>query len=307
MIKTIEYDQKRYDRLRATCFIAVVGSETEITDCRDSVNNLRLRYGDSQPAFFRGTKGYESRQAAIEKFLATNHGCILLLDQDETFPPDTLEQLRSHGLPFVSGLYMRRQFKPIAPVWAEPNEENIFPMKPWLQNPEPGKLYELGASGWGCVLIHREVFDAVKPLLKGEPYVIEDDMDVYPYDLDRVMAAINTLDKESNKNVPDMVKVFTASQILKDEIKPLRGVKDVVGSDIRFPYFARLAGYPLYGDPSVRCGHMINYPLTPDDYAELHKYQPEVVRELNERVAKMHEEDRARRKQLEEINLEAVR
>ena len=53
-----------------------------------------------------------------------------------------------------------------------------------------------------------------------------------------------------------------------EELIPLRGVKDeIVGSDIRYPFYARAAGYQLYGDPDVRPQHMVSYPLTCDDYA----------------------------------------
>jgi hypothetical protein len=53
---------------------------------------------------------------------------------------------------------------------------------------------------------------------------------------------------------------------LKEEIRPLRAVKDIVGSDIRFPFYARLAGFDLHGDSAVLCEHMLNYPLNPNDY-----------------------------------------
>lgn len=297
-----EYDKQKNERRRATCFIAVVGSEIEVGDCRDSIEKIRLRSGDSSPVYFRGTKGYEARQSAIEKFRASNHGCILLLDQDQVFPADTLERLRSHGLPFVSGLYMRRMYQPIAPVWAERPVDDFFPMKPWLDNPEQGKLYELGASGWGCILIHREVFDAVEPLLKGEPFVIEDDMDIHPYNLDNVMKAINEIDYQV-KGEFDKDIVTKAITMLKQEIRPLRGLKDCVGSDIRFPYFAHLAGYPLIGDPSVRCGHMLNYPLSPDDYDMNHEKQTEVKSGLDKQVNELRQAIEKRRQELATIRL----
>ena len=47
----------------------------------------------------------------------------------------------------------------------------------------------------------------------------------------------------------------------------LRGAKtDSIGSDIRFPFFAREAGYTLMGDPDVRPQHMLNYPLAVEDH-----------------------------------------
>lgn len=234
-------------------YVGVVGPETEYGACRDSINKIILRTGDAGPVFVRGTKGYESRQYHVNQFKAGAWDFILLLDHDQVFPPTTLEQLREHRLPFVSGYYLRRSTNPIHPVWYEYPKKPSFPMRPMSTDPQPGRLHKLGASGWGCILIHRSVFEAVAPLLKGEPEIIEDDMDVYPYDLKRIMKALDDGDIAT----------------LREEIRPLRWVKDSVGSDLRFPFFARLAGIDLYGDPDVRTPHMLNYPLSPDDYTDL--------------------------------------
>jgi hypothetical protein len=184
------------------------------------------------------------------------------MDHDQIFPADALERLRAHNLPYVSGYYLRRRFNPILPVWYEYGETNTFPMRPWTSEPERGQLHRLGASGWGCLLVHRQVIEAVKPLLKGEPEIIEDDMDLWPMDLERVMNAICQIEGSSTWST---VKHY--ARILRQEIRPLRAKKDIVGSDLRFPFFAREAGFTLYGDPDVRCGHVTHYPLCPDDFS----------------------------------------
>lgn len=84
-------------------------------------------------------------------------------------------------------------------------------------------------------------------------------MDLWPYDLARLSQVIGLL------NSPEP-KIAEAVTILREELRPLRGMKDIVGSDIRYPFFAREAGYTLYGDSGVRCKHMLNYPLDPDDF-----------------------------------------
>ena len=193
---------------------------------------------------------------------------MLILDGDMIFPKDTLEKLRSRDLPFLSGTYLRRTYAPPAPVWFE--DGNTFPYRPWTKPFEEGKLYKVGASGWGCIYIKREVVEAVKPFLKGEQFVLEDDMDVYPYDLARVMLAIDTLENLSSKDVPAKA-LADYVRILREEIRPLRGVKDMIGSDLRFPFFAKLAGYDLYLDTSVLCGHMLNYKLQPTDFITMPK------------------------------------
>lgn len=266
--------QKIYE---GTVYTGVVGPETENGVCRDSIHNIKRREGDLLPRFIRATKGYEAREMHINAFLnETDCAFILLLDHDQTFPPDTLEKLRSHKLPYVSGYYMRRRYNPIAPVWFKDNPDNVWPFEPFTDDPERGKLHKLGASGWGCVLIHRDVFTDMKPILKGEPYVIEDDMDVWPYDLGGIRRSIDKLQFIMNEVMErqgfidsDVNKITDCIWELNNETQPLRGTKDPVGSDIRFPFFAKQAGYTLYGDPDVRCGHMLNYPLSPDDYSSI--------------------------------------
>ena len=233
---------KRYE---GTVYIGVVGPDDIPVQAALSIVNIRRQDGDRIPQFRMGTKGFEVRQQHIDFFMdETEHDFILLLDHDMIFEPDTLERLRSHGEPYVSGFYMRRRWGPIMPVWFEPfNGE--WPHRPWTTVPERGRLHELGASGWGCVLLHREVIESTREtVLKGERDVMEDDMDVWPYDLGAVLRG-------------------------EEEMRPLRYSKDNVGSDIRYPFYARAAGWTLYGDPDVRPKHILDYPLSADDFEQM--------------------------------------
>lgn len=277
-----------------TAYIGVVGPELDYAICRDSIEMLSLRHGDSAPVFARGTKGYESRQTHLNKFIESKHDFLLLLDADMVFAADTLERLRSHRLPYVSGLYMRRDYNPIAPIWYKPFTGQ-WPIEPWFAAIEKGKLHKIGASGWGCILVHREVVLAVRALLYGEWEVLEDDMDIWPYDLTQVMGAINGLralvdGKPVMSTLMPALEAHTAT--LQRQIRPLRADRDQIGSDLRFPFFALQAGYQLMGDPDVRPSHMLNYPLNPNDY--------DLVPEQNKRalVADMRKHINADRKRL---------
>jgi hypothetical protein len=246
-------------------YIGVVGSENENGLCRDSIEHIQRRDGD-ELHFVRATKGYDARMMHLNNWYDENkHPFILFLDHDMMFPPDTLERLRSWKLPYISGAYMRRRYAPLAPVWFDyQTEPGKMPMTPFTGIFLKDTLYKIGASGWGCILMHRDVVTAVRPLLKGEPEIIEDDMDVYPYDLKRIMGAIHALDAGIGTMKQGEARQWI--NVLKDEIRPLRAVKDIVGSDIRFPFFARLAGFDLYLDTSVLCDHVLNYPLSPNDF-----------------------------------------
>ena len=257
MSDTIEYTGSTY--------IGVVGSDLEYGEARDSIDAITRRPGDAAPVYTRATKGYEARQTHIERFLKSHHSFILLLDADMVFHPYTLERLRSHKLPYVSGFYMRRNATTLAPVWYR-KFEGLWPMEPWVGVPETDQLYELGASGWGCILLHRDVVLAVREILKGELDVLEDDMDIWPYNLARFVDAVNGLQALVNERHLHHVTVQAYLDVIKDEIKPLRSDREQVGSDIRYPFFAAAAGYQLMGDAYVQPGHVIHYPLNYNDY-----------------------------------------
>jgi hypothetical protein len=226
-----------------TCYIGVVGPEVVPITAATSIIAIERNEDDGIPQFIAATKGFVARQTIINNFIASEHDFLLLLDHDMIFEPDTLSKLRAHKMPYVSGYYMRRQLNPLYSVWFEPFDGD-WPFTPVLWEPERGMLHELGASGWGCILVHREVIEGTrKKVLKGEWDVLEDDMDVWPYDLEAVMKG-------------------------EEQIRPLRADKgDIIGSDIRFPFYAKAAGYTLYGDPDVRPKHVAQYPISPDDFS----------------------------------------
>jgi hypothetical protein len=274
-------------------YVGVVGPTNEPGAARDSIQSIGLRQGDIGPIFARATKGYEARQMHINKFLDSRADFILLLDHDMIFPPDTLERLRAHKLPYVSGLYMRRQYNPVVPIWFKPFDGR-WPISPWTGRIERGKLYKIGASGWGCVLVHRSVVLAVRALLKGEQEILEDDMDVYPYDLSRMLSTIRNLRKLAEER-PAASTLYPALEyhigILEQEFRPLRCDNEPIGSDIRFPFFALKAGYQFYGDPDVSCSHILDYPLSPSDFES---FPPEIMTQMAENVDKRIRKDRAR-------------
>lgn len=279
--------QKEYT---GSAYIGVVGPEDENGVCRDSIQQLKLSRGDEGPYFHRATKGYEARQLHLNNWYnETRHPFLLLLDHDMKYQPDTLERLRSHKLPYVSGFYLRRSVDPVAPVWYRPFTGR-WPMEPWIGPVERGRLHHIGASGWGCILLHREVVTAVRPLLKGEWEIIEDDMDIYPYNLGEILGALGGLRDLIASSPPKRVimpalEKFTS--VLEDEIKPLRVDREVVGSDIRFPFFALKAGYKLVGDPETRPAHNVNLPLHPDQYETFPiEHLEQAYKNTHERVLK---------------------
>lgn len=250
-----------------TVYIGVAGSELDYGPARDSIERIE-RGPDDIIWYGRGTKGYEVRQRHVDRFMADGHTWLLLLDADMVFAPDTLARLLAHGVSYVSGYYVQRRYHPMLPVWFRPTDE--WPPEPFTEEPERGRLHELGASGWGCVLLHRQVIEDTRArALKGQWDILEDEMTFWPYDVEAVQDAL----RAARMAAYDQQAVLHALDALQRELRPLRGQYDrqPVGSDIRYPFLARAAGHTLWGDPDVRPGHVVSYPLTGDDYAGQHR------------------------------------
>lgn len=244
-----------------SCYIAVTSGRHMTPEAFVSISQITQRPGDHGPLYRYATKGYECRQMHFDYWLDTGkHEFILMLDGDMIFEVDTLERLRSHELSYVSGYYMRRR-NPTYSVWFEPwydmatGELAAYPARPFFQVPARDRLYPLGGSGWGCILMHRDVALATREVLRGEMDIIEDDMDVWPYDLDKMLAG-------------------------EEQIRPLTGQKKPLGSDVRYPFFAAVAGYQLMGDPNVRPSHEMDALATPDGYDNSHT--DETVKQVQE-------------------------
>lgn len=122
-----------------------------------------------------GTRGDVGRTLIGERFLEdTQFDSLLLCDLDQLFPRDTLERLRHHNVDMVSGHYMKRSTKMLHSIWQH-TRDGEWPYLPYISPniPETG-IHRIANTGMGCVLIKREVYEAVHEFmpLGSEPFEI---------------------------------------------------------------------------------------------------------------------------------------
>jgi hypothetical protein len=111
-----------------------------------------------------GATGLFARRAVLAEFLPKKEfDAIALFDMDEWFPGDSLARLREHDVDMVTGHYYRRQINPMVSI-VQVSSDGTWPYVPLLDVPKSG-LHEVASTGMGCVLIKREVVEAVQSQL----------------------------------------------------------------------------------------------------------------------------------------------
>ncbi len=115
--------------------------------------------------FNLGSLIYTSRDQIAKKALLDEADLVMWFDSDMVFNPDTLKKMLEHidnGADFVTGIYYRRTapFSPVAFKTMELNEDGTA--FTWDEFDKiPDGLFEVGACGFGCVLMKSEIFVAV--------------------------------------------------------------------------------------------------------------------------------------------------
>ncbi len=115
--------------------------------------------------FNLGSLIYTSRDQIAKKALLDEADLVMWFDSDMVFNPDTLQRMLKHiddGADFVTGIYYRRTppFSPVGFTTMELNEEGTA--FTWEDIKEmPSEPFEVGACGFGCVLMKSEIFVAV--------------------------------------------------------------------------------------------------------------------------------------------------
>jgi hypothetical protein len=141
----------------STCVVLVpVGSHVE-PGCERGLQALERRGyevrrvpGFSAIDFGRCVMAADALRAGFEE--------LMWVDADVAFDPDDVDKLRSHGLPFVCGLYAKKGRREFACDFLPGTERVIFGAG--------GGLLEVRFAGLGFALTRRAVYDDVRRQLK---------------------------------------------------------------------------------------------------------------------------------------------
>jgi len=137
---------------RSQCVVLVpVGSHIE-PECALALSALEAR---GYPV--RRVGGYaaidQGRSQMASDALADGFQELLWIDSDIGFDPDDVDRLRSHGLPFVSGIYPKKGVRALASYLLPETESVVFGAG--------GGLLEIQYAATGFLLTQRRVYEAI--------------------------------------------------------------------------------------------------------------------------------------------------
>ncbi len=135
------------------CAILVPFGFTIIPPCERALEELERRGYD-----VRRVGGYaaidQGRNQMATDALIDGYEETMWIDADVDFHPDSIDRLRSHGLPIVSGIYAQKGKRALA--------SHIMPGTPKVVFGREGGLIEILYAGAGFLHVRREVYLAIQ-------------------------------------------------------------------------------------------------------------------------------------------------
>lgn len=181
-----------------------------------------------------GTSIPLQRNGIVRKFLETDCDWLWFVDDDETFFPDIIEKLLESAdpveRPIMSGLVMAYKPSaqlPVVPACVLLTEDGRTCSPPNIPADNPWQVAGVGA---GCLFVHRSVYEKIEA-----------------------------------DNPPSHTPWFQNAPYLRRD-KDGTETPDTMGEDYVFSLRAIGAGFPLYVDTDIRCGHRKVYEFTTRDF-----------------------------------------
>jgi hypothetical protein len=115
-------------------------------------------YVDLHLLFNNGTMIAEQRTELAKIAMHDGSDWTIWFDSDMRFPKDTIERLLAHKQPIVCGGYPTRKPPAIEPTQYLDDDDT----RAYTEKSSTG-LQEIASGGFGCIAVHRSVFEAMPP------------------------------------------------------------------------------------------------------------------------------------------------
>ena len=158
---TANFILKKSEKTMKKILIAIPTAKYIEPETMKSIYDLEVPEGyETEFQFFYGYNIDQVRNL-IAHWVVNGYDYLFSVDSDIIFETDTLKKMLAHDVDYVSGIYRQRLPTQTLEVY-DLSQKNIP-----IENIPDKSLIEIGGSGFGCVLVKREVFLSV-----GYPYFV---------------------------------------------------------------------------------------------------------------------------------------
>ncbi len=170
---------------------------------------------------------------------------LMWIDADTAFVPESVERLRSHGLPLVAGIAAKKGRTGLGGKALACNERG----RVWARR----GLTEVMYAGTGFLHTRREVYGAIQRHCELPVCNERFGKLMVPYFMPMAVR-----EDDSPSRVDSTIRQAHDSPRARCE-EASAGTHAYLGDDFSFCYRARQAGYKIYADTTIRLGHIGPY------------------------------------------------
>lgn len=192
-----------------------------------------------------------NRNLIVEEFLKSDAEWLFWIDADTTVPVGAAERMLAHGRPLVSGLYYGKN-EPHPPIAYHVYNGAFTPIDRMIRW-EVGEIIEVDATGMGCMLTHRSVFEEMK---KAYRVFQSDGGSIHLVHKDDVITTDSPVDYVSGSIVDGYLHLAVKEPTLEGLRFPFFQIEHNRTEDMFFFDKAARLGYKPVLDSSVECGHL---------------------------------------------------
>lgn len=205
-----------------------------------------------------------NRNDIVDRFLKSDAEWLFWIDADTVVPMGAIRRLLATGKTLASGLYYGKHppHNPIAYVRYNKAYVSIERTQNW----EKGEIIPVDASGMGCMLTHRSVYEDIK-----ENFTIlqRDGGGLVPVQNKNIIGAIDEKHEHDGKVYKGQFRTRMLQPTIENMRFPFFGLEFGRTEDIWFFELAAIVGHKVWLDTSLECGHLRPKAFTGEEYREM--------------------------------------
>lgn len=205
-----------------------------------------------------------NRNDIVNRFLQKDDEWLFWIDADTVVPSAAIQRLMGLGKTLASGLYYGKNppHPPIAYVKYNKAYMSIERTQKW----EVGEILPVDASGMGCMLTHRSVYEDIK---KNFRVLQRDGGGLLPVHLSDIEGALDESHPHDGKVYKGQLRTRMVEPTIENMKYPFFGLEFGRTEDIWFFELASRAGHKVWLDTGLECGHLRPKAFTGADYREM--------------------------------------